>query len=190
MVAVIIYAVLTSKLLDADTRPYVAALAPSDLGANFTLDFKAGDFLTTNIELQNFGKLPADATVKTSITFIPELDLKNAEPLSEPGTIDHIFIWPNPIGATISAKSVSPLSIEDFNFLRSGYGSMYVAAQVQYGKHITRICKQYSMFSQNPRINATYSENSNKTWALVMPVPGLCNYPQSNCVDQECKHAW
>jgi len=176
------YTSVTQKILDADSRAYVSPLVPSENSSTWYLHFKVGDPLTVPIHFDNFGKSPANAFVRTVITYAPALALSRAEAFPNDDT--HLFIWPNPIGAAIAGQSIGTLDNKQFAFLTAGDGYIYVAIEVRYGSHITRICKQYEL----GRRPATMEGNTSaQDWTLLMPDPTLCSDETANCTDDQCK---
>jgi hypothetical protein len=167
---IIWYTPVTSRILDADTRPYVAVT-----GSDY-ITFKAGDRLVEPVNLANSGKLPADALIQGVVTFQPS---KQAEAGSFPDEMTHLFIWPSPIeNPYITVKSVNALSNENFELLKSSAFYVYIAVRVRYGGHTTRICKEYT-FDIKSRTPACSSDSCSSQ----MPEPTLCKDPHSNYAD-------
>jgi len=73
------YTSVTQKILEADARAYIAPLVPTENGGTWYLHFKVGDPLTVPIHFDNFGKSPANAFVKTAVTYAPVLPQGRAE---------------------------------------------------------------------------------------------------------------
>ena|SRR5208337_2404543 len=85
LLAVICYTKINQDILNATTRPYVAALCQSDLlvlgQKNVDLSYTEGMPLRMGVTLKNFGKLPADAKVWSLITYSTE-SRESAEPFT------------------------------------------------------------------------------------------------------------
>jgi hypothetical protein len=167
---------LSQKSIEANVRPYLAALVPRDMGSAMYLRFKAGDPLEVPIYFQNFGKLPGDAYVRSVVTYAPGLPISRAEPFSNKRT--HLFVWPT-IGARDKAESLEPLSNPDFNSLKNGDGFVYVAVEVRYSGHLTLICRRFKM----PRALLTSTPDSDGSLTWTMPEPTLCDDRTANQAD-------
>ena len=89
LMAVKHYTSVTQKILDADSRAYISPLVPSENSGTWYLHFKVGDPLTVPIHFDNFGKSPANAFVRTVITYAPALGLNRAEAFPKYG---HAFV--------------------------------------------------------------------------------------------------
>jgi len=170
LLAIIAYAYITYKLLQAETRPYVAALCKTDFGQeNANLHYRANESLRMGVTLLNFGKLPADASIWSFLKY-SATPLDRAEPF--PDRPEHMTVWPNIVGHAEGAKSQT-LSIEDADAIRRKSGFVYFAVKVRYSRHETLVCKEYTL---SEAMNVTEDE-------VPLPVPRLCRDPQSNHAD-------
>lgn len=176
------YTSVTQKILDADARAYVAPLVPSENSKPWYLRLRVGDPLTIPIHFNNFGKSPANAFVRTVVTYAPASALSRAEAFPNGDT--HLFIWPNPIGADLAGQSIGTLDNKQFASLSTGEGYIYVAIEARYGSHIARICKQYDLGRQRATPEGSTSAQG---WVLTMPDPTLCSDETANCTDDQCK---
>jgi hypothetical protein len=86
----------TKQILEADRRPYVGAFLHTDYFGtkSANLDFASGKPLHFSTRLYDYGKLPADAWVRSVVTYSTE-PMSRAEPL--PNKWRHFQIWPQQV---------------------------------------------------------------------------------------------
>ncbi len=168
LAAVICYTRINQQILNANIRPYVAALSQRDLPGmtQFNLWYKEGMPLKMNVTLVNFGRLPADAIVWSILTY-SEMPRDNTGPFVR--SPEHVTVWPQPMLGKAFAYS-QPLSAADVDSIRHGSGFVYFVVKVEYGGYETRVCEEFSLSEAR---DITLDE-------IPLPMQRLCSDRNSN----------
>jgi hypothetical protein len=149
MIAVIVYACLTSDLLTASTRPYigVAVYYPVDY---FPFSPAPNTKLTAPFTYINFGKLPADAHIRQLIAL--SKDRLDSGPSLDQGQQVHEFLWPPPVQNLETITTAKELTDGEVSDLNNGHNAwLYVRIEIFYGSHRTDFCKEYRVIAGKPQ---------------------------------------
>jgi hypothetical protein len=140
-VTVAIYTHVSSKILDADTRPYVGiAIYGTTEIPIFTPSQDRS--LTIPLAFLDYGKLPGDSMIKGTV--FPSADRLDQGPPLDSIIPLHKMLWPPPVQNYENITMQTPLTDDQVKWMNDGvYKWLYLRVEAVYQGHVTEFCMEW-----------------------------------------------
>lgn len=149
---------LTRVSLDIASRPLLSAGFEMPIPAP-----QAGKIWTTHIRIENLGKSPTKAHIRTNIVY--SLTKIDSPPLSTKERIQ--LVWPGK-GVGELSESDDPITDGQINDMKAGRGWLYQRALITYDHYFTAICTE-----------STIKANPTQSDGFIVHINGICSDQKS-----------